>query len=135
MDRSQIRVFEQRHKVSLRRLLQRHHSRRLEPKVRLEVLRDLAHKTLERQLPDQKLRRLLVPTDLSQSDRTGAEPVRLLHTTSCLRTKLEDSRREDNEENAYGRLLASCRRLGGELLPRGLATGRFTSRLLRACHL
>jgi hypothetical protein len=103
-------------------------------KVRLEVLGDLTDETLEGQLPDQELRRLLVPTDLSQSDGTGAEPVRLLHATSCLQTQLENRSTRKPKENAYRRLLASGGGLGSELLPRGLATGRFTSSLLGAGH-
>ena len=51
-----------------------HDGRRLEPKVRLWVLSDLRNETSKGQLPDQELRRLLVSTDLSQSDG-GAEPV------------------------------------------------------------
>ena len=47
---------------------------RLEPQVGLEVLGDLPHETLERQLADQQLGRLLVPPDLTEGDRTGAIP-------------------------------------------------------------
>jgi hypothetical protein len=106
VDGRQIRVLEQRHKVRLRRLLQRHHRRGLEPKVRLDessassysafkpppahlkVLRNLAHQPLERQLPDKQLRRLLVPTNLPQRDRTRAETMRLLHTAGRRRSRL-----------------------------------------------
>jgi len=135
VDRRKIRVFEQRDKVSLGSLLQRHDGRRLESEVGLEVLSDLTDESLEGQLPDQELRRLLVPTDLSQSNSTGAEPVRLLYATSCLQTQLETSRREKYKEGgAYRWLLASTGRLGSKLLPRGLATGRFTSSLLGTSH-
>ncbi len=42
---------------------------RLEAQIGLEVLSDLAHQTLERQLADQQLGRLLVATNLAQSNR------------------------------------------------------------------
>ena len=134
VDRGKICVFEKGDEVSLSGLLQSHDGRGLESEVGLEVLSDLTNETLEGQLPDQELGRLLVPTDLSQSHSTGAEPMRLLHATSCLKTKLENGRRENARENAYSRLFASGRGLGSELLPWGLATGGFTSSLLRAGH-
>jgi hypothetical protein len=84
VDGSKVGVFEEGDKVSLGGLLKSHDGRRLESKVCLEVLSDLTNETLERQLPDQKLSRLLVTTDFSQSHSSGAEPVRLLHTSSCL---------------------------------------------------
>lgn len=46
----------------------------------LEVLSDLADETLEGELPDKELRGLLVPPDLTESDRSGPETVGLLHT-------------------------------------------------------
>ena len=76
-----------------------------EDSTRLEVLRDLAHKALERQLANKQLRRLLVATDLAESDGTGAEAMRLLDTTG---------------RGRGGGGLARCG-LGGELLTRGLA--------------
>ena len=48
----------------------------------LEILRDFTHQPLERKLPDQKLCRLLVPANLSESDGTRAETMRLLNTSS-----------------------------------------------------
>ena len=47
----------------------------------LKVLRNFTDETLEGELADEQLRALLVPTDLTKSDRTRAEAVRLLHTT------------------------------------------------------
>ena len=52
-------------------------------KTNLEVLRDFTDETLEGELADEELRRLLVPTDLTKSDGTRPETVRLLHTTGC----------------------------------------------------
>lgn len=47
----------------------------------LEVLSNFTDKPLERQLADKQLRRLLVPTDFTESDSSGPEAMRLLHTT------------------------------------------------------
>ena len=49
----------------------------------LKVLRDFTDETLEGELADEELRRLLVPTNLTKSDGTRPEAVRLLNTTSC----------------------------------------------------
>jgi hypothetical protein len=48
----------------------------------LEVLGDLTNQTLEGELADEELRRLLVATNLAERDGTRAEAVRLLDTTS-----------------------------------------------------
>ena len=48
----------------------------------LEVLRNFTNKPLEGQLADEELGRLLVPTDLAESDGTRPEAVRLLDSTS-----------------------------------------------------
>jgi hypothetical protein len=48
----------------------------------LEVLCDLTDETLEWEFTDEKFRRLLIPTDLTQSDGTRTEPVGLLNATS-----------------------------------------------------
>ena len=80
MDGSQVGVLEERDEVGLGGLLERHDGRRLEAEVGLEVLGDLTHQPLERQLPDQQLGRLLVPPDLLQRDRSRPEPVRLLRS-------------------------------------------------------
>jgi hypothetical protein len=114
VDRAQVRVLEQADEVGLARLLQGHHGRALEAQVRLEVLSDLAHQTLERQLADQQLRALLVTADLAQRHGPGPVTMGLLHAPS--------------------RRCALARRLRGELLARSLATGRFASCLLRTCH-
>ena len=82
VDGAQVRVFEKTHEVSLAGLLKSHDCRRLEAKIGLEVLGNLADKTLERQLADQKLSRLLVTTDFTKSDGTGTVTMGLLDTTS-----------------------------------------------------
>lgn len=48
----------------------------------LEVLSDLTDKTLERELANEELRRLLVATNFTKSDSTRPETMRLLNTTS-----------------------------------------------------
>jgi hypothetical protein len=104
MDGGKIRVFEQRYKICLGGFLQRHDSRRLEPQIGLqssmatmrqcsqtergrethfEVLCNLTHKPLEGKFANEEFCRLLVPSDFTQSDGTGAEPMWLLHTTRC----------------------------------------------------
>ena len=100
MDGSQVGVLEEGDKVSLSGLLQSHDGRGLEAEVglggmsdhgmgkdtkriaHLEVLSNLTNKTLEGELPDEELRRLLVATNLTESDGTGPEAMRLLDTTS-----------------------------------------------------
>ena len=47
----------------------------------LKILRKFAHETLEGELSDEKFSRLLVATDLAQRHCSGAEAMRLLHTT------------------------------------------------------
>jgi hypothetical protein len=44
-------------------------------------LRNLTHKTLEGELSDEELSRLLVTTDLAECNSSGTEAMRLLHTT------------------------------------------------------
>ena len=70
MDGSQVGVLKERDKVGLSRLLERKDSRRLEAEVGLKVLGNLTNQTLEGQLADQELSRLLVATDLTESDGT-----------------------------------------------------------------
>ena len=103
VDGAQVGILEERDEISLDGLLEGADGRALEAQVRLEVLGDLTDETLERQLADEELRRLLVATDLTQRDGTGLIAVRLLDTT--------------------GRRCLLAGGLGGELLTRGLATG------------
>ena len=77
----------------------------------LEVLSNLTDKTLEGELADEQLGRLLVATDFTEGDGTRAEAVRLLHTTSRSRC-------------------LSLARLGSELLARGLACSRVVKQSL-----
>ena len=114
MDGAQVGVLEEANKVSLCGLLQGEHGGALEAEVALEVLRDLTHQALERELADEQLRRLLVATDLAQGHGAGAVAVGLLHSTGS------------------GRGLACC--LRRQLLAGGLASGGLTGGLFRASH-
>ena len=67
--------------LTLAGLLQGQDSRRLEAKVSLEVLGDFTDEALERELPDEELRRLLVTTNFTEGDGSRAEPMRLLHAS------------------------------------------------------
>jgi len=53
IDCAQVSVFEPTDQVSLTSLLYSHHSRALERKVSLEVLSNLANRSLERKLTDE----------------------------------------------------------------------------------
>ena len=85
MDRNATGCIEtyQRNKVGLNRLLESTDGGRLEAKVRLEVLGDLANQTLEGELSDEELGGLLVTTDLTESDGTRPKAMWLLDTTCC----------------------------------------------------
>jgi hypothetical protein len=47
----------------------------------LEVLCNFSDKALEREFTDKELRRLLVPSDLTEGDGSGAEAMWFLYTT------------------------------------------------------
>ena len=111
---TQVRVFKETNEVSFRSFLQGKDGRSLETQITLEVLRNLTHQTLERQLADEQIGGLLVATDLTQSHSSGAVAMRLLHAPGS------------------GGTLAS--RLRGELLARSLASSGFASGLLGTGH-
>ena len=54
----------------------------LESEISLEVLSDFTNESLEGQLANEKFGRLLVSTNLSESDGTWSVSVRLLDTSS-----------------------------------------------------
>ena len=66
------------HRVSYRRVICK-----TGETTNLEILSDFTNKSLEGQLADEKLGRLLVPTNLAEGDGTRPEAVRLLHTAGC----------------------------------------------------
>jgi hypothetical protein len=134
VDGAQVGVLEERDEVRLDGLLEGADGGGLEAKVALEVLGNLtnllvmsvrcsmaaavvwvrAYQTLEGELADEELRRLLVATNLTESDGTRLIAVRLLDTT--------------------GRRGALASGLGGKLLARSLATSGLAGGLLGASH-
>ena len=68
VDSAEIGIFKEGDKVSLHGLLQGSDGGGLEAEIGLEVLSNFANKTLEWQLADQKLGRLLITTDLTKSN-------------------------------------------------------------------
>ena len=80
MDGAQVGVLEERDEVGLDGLLEGADGGRLEAQVGLEVLGDFTDQTLEGELADQELGRLLVATDFTESDGSGLVSVRLLDT-------------------------------------------------------
>jgi len=130
----QVGVLEQSHEIGLARALQRHDGVRLELQVGLEVLRHLAHQTLERELAAEELGPLLVAADLAQGD--GAGSVRKEMGEWCCGC----CRWVSNKPVAMGLLHAAsggdgfaCR-LGGQGFAWRLAACGFACSLLRACH-
>ena len=111
---TKVGILKKTDKVGFAGFLQGHHGRALKPQVGLEVLSNLADQTLERELANQQLGRLLIPedkmvkrkttflllwspSDLSQGNSAWPVAMRLLNSTS-------------------GRSRLPCR-LGGQLLP------------------
>jgi hypothetical protein len=106
MDGAKVGILEEGDEVGLDGLLEGSDGRRLEAEVGLEILSDLTDKALERQLADEELGRLLVATDLTESDGTGLITMGLLDTSG-----------------GWCRFAGS---LGGESLTGSLATGGLT---------
>ena len=114
VDGTEVGVFEQTNEVSLGSLLKSHDGGRLESQVGLEVLGDFSDETLEGQLTDEQLRRLLVTSDLAESNGSWTVTMWLLDSSGC-----------------WSRLAGS---LGGQLLAGSLSSGGFTSGLLGTSH-
>jgi len=112
---AQVGVLKESDQVSLGSFLEGHDGRALEPQVGLEVLGDFSDESLEGELSDEELGRLLVPTDFSESDCSRPVPVGLLDSSG-----------------GGGALSGS---LGRQLLPRGLSSGGLTGSLLGTSHL
>jgi hypothetical protein len=79
MDGAQVGVLEQSDEVRFSCLLEGEHSRALESEVCLVVLSDLTNEPLEWKLSDEEFGRLLVFTDLTESDCPWPITVGLLH--------------------------------------------------------
>ena len=114
VDGAEIGVLEKADKIGLGSLLKSHNSGTLEPQISLEVLSDFTHESLEGKFADQELCGLLVPPDLSEGNSSRSVAMGLLDSSS-----------------GWGRLPGS---LGGQLLPRGLASSGLTGGLLGSCH-
>ena len=78
VDGTQVSVLEKTNEVSLGGLLEGKNGGSLEAEVTLEILSDLTDKTLEGELADEQVGGLLVTTDLTESDGSGAVTVGFL---------------------------------------------------------
>jgi len=123
VDCAQVGVLKERDKVSLNGLLESTDSGGLESEIGLEVLSDLTDQTLKGKLSDQKLSRLLVASDLTESDGTRLISVRLLDTT-----------RIRGVGNLTSDLVRSLLELLLDLLTGCLTTSGFTGSLLSTSH-
>ena len=110
MDGAKVSVLKEAYKVCLGGFLKGKDGRSLETQVTLEILGDLTDKTLEGKLADEQVGGLLVTTDLTESDGSGAVTVGLLDTSG-----------------GGGRLTSS---LGGKLLTGSLSSGGLAGGLL-----
>ena len=70
VDSAKIGIFEEGDEVSLNGLLESADGGRLEAQVGFEILRNFTNQTLEGELADEELSRLLVTTDFTKSDGT-----------------------------------------------------------------
>ena len=70
MDGAKVGIFKERDKVGFDGLLKSADGGRLESEVGLEVLCDFTDETLEGEFADEELGRLLVATDLTESNGT-----------------------------------------------------------------
>ena len=114
MDGTQVGVLKQSNKVSLRCFLESSHSRALEPQVSLEILGNLTDKPLKGQFPDEELGRLLVTSNLTESDSSRPVTMRFLNSSS-----------------SWGTLASS---FGSQLLPWSFSSSGFPCSLLCTSH-
>ena len=84
MDGAQVGILKERDEVSLNRLLESTDGRRLEAQVGLEVLCDFTDEALEGQFADQEFGRLLVATNLTESDGSWLVAMRFLYSLGVL---------------------------------------------------
>lgn len=118
--------------LTFSRLLKGHDGGRLKTQVSLEVLRDLPHESLEGQLADEQLRRLLIATDFAECYSAWAEAVGLLDTAGDERL-VPSGDVVSAGENEVLRTMNTClgrRTLRCELLARSLAPRRLPRSLL-----
>merc|ERR1719328_186511 len=115
MDGAQVGIFEKSNQISLGCFLKSHDSARLKSQVSLEILSNFTDKSLEGQLADQKLSRLLVTTDFTKSYSTRTITMRFLDSSS-----------------GRGRFPGS---FGSQLFARSLSSGGLTGSLFSTSHL
>lgn len=84
VDGSQVGVLKQTHQVSLSSLLEGKDSAGLKSQISLEVLGNLTHQPLERQLADEQLSGLLVLADLTQGDSSWPVPVSICKLSAAI---------------------------------------------------
>merc|ERR1719477_69583 len=87
MDGTQVSVLEQPEQISLTCFLEGTHGGRLESQIGLKILSYFTNQSLEGQLPDEQLSRLLVTTDFPKRHCARSVSVGLLHTP-CARGAL-----------------------------------------------
>merc|ERR1719510_1557385 len=115
MDGAQIGIFKKSNQVSLGCFLESHDSARLKPQVGLEILSNFTNKSLEGQLTDQKLSRLLVTTNFTKSHSTRTISMWFLNSSSS-RSRFPSS-------------------FGSQLFARSLSSSGFTGGLFSTSHL
>ena len=87
MDGTQVGVLKETDQVGFSGLLERQDGGSLESKVTLEILGNFTNKTLEGQLADEQVCRLLVTANLTKSDGSRSVSVGLLDSYDKYETK------------------------------------------------
>jgi len=114
MDGAEVGILKEADEIGLGGFLQSSNSRRLESKIRLVILGNLSDESLEGQLADQEFGGLLVSSNLSEGDSSGAESMGLLDSSS----------RDGGFTGGLG-----CNMLSG-----GLSSSRFSGSLFGSSH-
>ena len=114
VDGTKVGVLEETDEVGLRGFLESHDGGGLEAKVRLPLLGNFADESLEGELSDKKLSRLLVSSNFTEGDGAGSVSVGLLDTSG-----------------GWGGLASG---LGGKLLAGSLSSGGLAGGLLSSGH-
>ena len=84
MDCCQVGILKETHKVSLSRLLKSQDSAGLKPQISLEVLSNLTHQSLKRQLANEQLSWFLILANLTKGDSSWPVPAQVTnHFNYC----------------------------------------------------
>jgi hypothetical protein len=136
MDGTQVGILKETNEVCLSGLLKGENSSRLKTKISLEVLSNLTDKTLEGCLADEKVGRLLVLTDLTESYSSGTVTVGLLDS-SCCGCRLACSLGSElcGEEIILVSLLASGAMCGERMERRPVIIVNFSEQILKTQRL